>query len=246
MMNNKIIAMILLLVICLGFSVPACAAMPDRLVDDADLLTASEEQLLTEKLNAVSDKYEVDVVIVTTQSVGNMSLERYSERYGVGNGKDAVVLLVAMESRDVAITTSGICKQAIGENERDDILDTVSGNLTIGEYADAFEDYITECDHYIDIEINGVPYQSVVLKYLGISLAVGLITALIATGIMASKLRSVRPKVGASDYVKAGSLNVTLSRDMFLYRRVDRRAKPKQSSGGSHGSSGNGHSSRKF
>ena len=42
------------------------------------------------------------------------------------------------------------------------------------------------------------------------------------------------------------SLNVTVSRDMFLYRKVDRRAKPKSSGGSSSGSSGSNHGSRKF
>ena len=77
-----------------------------------------------------------------------------------------------------------------------------------------------------------------------ISLAVGFVIAFIATAVMRSKLKSVRPKSGAADYVKEGSFRLTRSNDFFLYRTVSRVAKPKDngshrsSSGRSHGGGG--------
>ena len=50
----------------------------------------------------------------------------------------------------------------------------------------------------------------------------------ITTGIMRSQLKSVRRKNSASDYVRDGSFKVTNSRDIFLYRKVDRRQRPKE------------------
>jgi len=50
---------------------------------------------------------------------------------------------------------------------------------------------------------------------------------------MKGQLKSVRFKSAASDYTKAGSMNVTESRDLFLYRTVSRREKPRENSGGS-------------
>ena len=67
------------------------------------------------------------------------------------------------------------------------------------------------------------------------AMIIGLVIALIVTGIMRSKLKSVRHKVAASDYVRPGSMHVTVRRDFYLYRTVSRRPKPK-SSGGSSGS----------
>ena len=40
-------------------------------------------------------------------------------------------------------------------------------------------------------------------------------------------------KAAAKDYVKSGSLKLTEQKDLFLYRRVDRREKSESRSGGS-------------
>ena len=44
---------------------------------------------------------------------------------------------------------------------------------------------------------------------------------------MKSKLKTVRFQAAASNYMKNGSLNITESRDLFLYNTVTRTAKPK-------------------
>ena len=47
------------------------------------------------------------------------------------------------------------------------------------------------------------------------------------TGIMRGQLKSVGMKSNAADYVRNGSLQVTERKDFFMYRKVDRREKPK-------------------
>lgn len=47
------------------------------------------------------------------------------------------------------------------------------------------------------------------------------------TGIMRGQLKSVGMKSNAADYVRKGSMQVTERNDFFLYRKVDRREKPK-------------------
>ena len=70
----------------------------------------------------------------------------------------------------------------------------------------------------------------------------GLIVALIATAIMRSKLKSVRHKYQAVDYVRPGSMNVTVAREIFLYHHVSRTPRPKDSDSGTHfSSSGRSH-----
>ncbi len=49
----------------------------------------------------------------------------------------------------------------------------------------------------------------------------------LVTGIMRGQLKSVGFKSNASDYVRKGSFKVTERNDFFLYRKVDRREKPK-------------------
>ena len=46
------------------------------------------------------------------------------------------------------------------------------------------------------------------------------------------KLKTVRRQAEAAEYVKTGSMKVTQSRDLFLYKHIDRHAKPKESTSG--------------
>ena len=67
-------------------------------------------------------------------------------------------------------------------------------------------------------------------------LVIGLVLALIITGVMRGKLKSVRSQRAAANYVRQGSMNVTQSYELFLYKTVQRRERPKSSSSGSSGS----------
>ena len=67
-----------------------------------------------------------------------------------------------------------------------------------------------------------------------------IITAMIIMMILCSQLKSVKMEKGAVNYVRPGSMNVTQSRDSYLYSTVSRTAKPKDSGSSTHTSSGGG------
>ena len=85
------------------------AATPPRLVDDAKLLTSYEKTELLSYLNEISEKHGMDIVIVTVNSLGGKSPRAFADEYYDHNGyrEDGVLLLVAMNSRDYWISTSG-------------------------------------------------------------------------------------------------------------------------------------------
>lgn len=80
-----------------------------RVVDAADLLTASEERLLTAKLAALETHEGAQFVVVTTPSLGTQSIDDYSIglarawRLGSKERNDGVMLLVAPKERRVRI-----------------------------------------------------------------------------------------------------------------------------------------------
>ena len=80
-----------------------------------------------------------------------------------------------------------------------------------------------------------MPKEPFSIVYLGVALVIGLVTALIVTGVMKGQLKSVAPQRDATDYVRQGSMNVTRSNDFYLYSTVSKSAKPKNedNSGGS-------------
>ena len=67
--------------------------------------------------------------------------------------------------------------------------------------------------------------------------SLALITALIVTGVMKSRLKSVAPQRDATSYVRQGSMKLTNQRDLYLYREVHRTERPKESSSSDSGGS---------
>ena len=256
-MKRRFFAVILALVLCLSLSVSAFAAnaMP-RLVDAADLLTAEEEVALLEKLDEISTRQGMDVVVVTTNTLGGKSPMAYADDFYDynGYGTDGVLLLVSMEDRDWWISTSGFGITAFTDAGIEYIGEQFVWELGEGYYADAFNIFAEKCDQFITQAKTGEPYDSGNLPEepfdplftLIVGLVIGFVVALIATAIMRYKLKSVRSKYQAADYVRPGSLNVTDAREIYLYRNLVRIPKPKDtgssthrsSSGSSHGGGG--------
>lgn len=257
-MKKRIEMILITLLICLAMSFPVFAAgeLP-RLVDDADLLTNSEESELLELLDEISERQEVDVVVVTVDSLDGESPMAFADDfydyngYGFGANADGVLLLVSMEDRDWYISTTGYGITAFTDAGLDYIADAFLSDLSEGEYLDAFKTYAGLCDTFISQAKTGNPYDVGNMpkesfhigKNIAISFGIGIVLALIITGVMAGQLKSVRKQAAADKYIKRDSMKVTQSSDLFLYKHTERHAKPKESSSGGHGGSSTHHSS---
>lgn len=246
-MKRRLVLILLAVMICSWLSCPVSAAGRNtRLVDQAELLDASEQADILNELNAVSQKHQVDLVIVTTDMISPKSPQQYADDffdyngYGYGSERDGVLLLISMEDSDWWISTSGYGITALTDAGIEYIGEQITPDLSIGDYAYAFQRYIELCDEFIAAARNGRPYDTqnlpkepfdIVLTIL-FSVVIGFTVAFIATAVMKGQLKSIRSQRGAVNYVKAGSLNVSEVQDMFLYRDVTRRSKPQSSSGG--------------
>ena len=71
------------------------------------------------------------------------------------------------------------------------------------------------------------------VRSLLVSVGIGLFAALIVTGSMKGKLKTVRAQTAADQYVKPGSMNITERREMFLYSQIRRQKRETKKSGGS-------------
>lgn len=240
-MKKRILLLALVLVMCIWAAVPAFAMQADRVRDRAGLLTDSAHDSLEDELAEIFTQYRVEVMVVTVESCDGLSWEEYAKqayRTYLGTGTDGILLLIDMDENDrgLQIYSENLGSDAVGTYEIEQIGDAIAPYLTNGEYAKAFDIYADECARYIDVAINGEPYNPFAILIL--SLIVGAVTALIVTGVMKRKLKSVRAQRDADNYVRPGSMKVTVSREFFLYRTVSRRPKPKPSSGSSSGGGG--------
>lgn len=239
----------ILAVLCLfaGPMLPVSAAggLP-RVVDMAGLLSDSEGSDLADMLDEISERQQVDIVVVTADSLEGYSVVSYADDfydengYGFGEERDGILLLISMEERECGISTTGYGITAITDAGREYISEVFVADLSAGDYAAAFTDYAQLCDAFITQARNGEPYDIDNLPqepfgFAG-SLAAALVTAfilsLIVTGIMRGQLKTVQSQSAADSYIKQGSMQLTKKNDLFLYRHVDRRKKEEKSSSG--------------
>lgn len=215
-----------------------------RLVDSANLLTDSEEAMLLEKLDSISETYQVDVIAAFVPSTEGYPADWYAEYfydengYGYGPGRDGVLLLVAMAEREYRILANGFAAQAISPEDSNFIGEWIVSDLTSGDYVEAVLSFAEECTYEIDGELYGFPFDFG--GTLLFSLIVGLIAAWISTAVMKGKLKSVSRQTAAGEYTRQGSMQLTVSNDYFLYRTVNRQKKESNSSGPSRGSRSSG------
>lgn len=243
-MKKQALSLFLALMLCTALVMPAFAAN-GYLWDDAELLSGSEASALQRELAELGEDFDADIVIVTVETTGQYDPEEYIElfydenAYGQGSDRAGVMLLVAMEEREYMILSNGWCSDAISPNRIDSIVNAMQEDMRDGDYAEAFETFLEECRYYLDGHRNGFPFRFG--QNLLIALIAGLAVALIVTGIMRSKLKSVRKQHTANQYIRSGSMQVTRATDLYLYSNVTRVRKV-QSSGSTGSRSGGGRS----
>lgn len=256
---KKFLASITAFLIALTMAMPVMAEdSSDRVVDEADVLTDSEEKKLKKLVDEISERQEFDIVILTLDNLGGKNAVDYADDYFDYNGYryDGIIFLISMDERDWVLSACGYGIEAFTDAGRNYISDQFIDDLKDGNYYDAFYTFAELCDDFINQADNGKPYDVgnlpkgdfPILKYILIALGVGFVISGIINISLRAQLKSVRPKNQAADYVVPGSMHVTNSSDMYLYSKVS-KAPRAQSSGGGGGStthrssSGRSHSS---
>ncbi len=241
---KRVFSILFALVLLIALAAPVLAAEAPLLYDGADLLSEEQERDLLPWLEEISDAYGVDVVVAAVDSTEGYGADRYVELwydeygYGRGSDRDGVLLLVAMAEREYRILSNGFAARAITSGDIDRIAESIAEELSAGEFAEAFLEFAWHCEYELGSEDRNQSFQ--LGQNLLISLAIGLVAAAIVTGILCGQLKSVRSRRGAEEYARPGSMHLTRSGDLFLYRTVDRRRRPQQSSSHAGRSGGGG------
>ena len=237
----------------------------DYVVDNADLLTQTEENELSEKLQDISDELQFDVVVVTTNSIGSKTVTEYADDYfdyngyGRGSNNDGALFLVDMGDRKWAISTSGYGIEAIVDSALDDMEEEIVPYLKSGDYDGAFNEFADLTYDIVNDAKNGKSYSNSTTsttknhKNIGTNLivafSIGAGISLIIILVYRSKLKPVKFQKEAKEYIVPGSFNLRRSDDVFLYFNITKVPIPKNndsddsgsfhssSSGSSHGGS---------
>lgn len=251
--------MMILTAFLLGFVlVIPVYAHPSRLVDDADIFTDAEEAELVAMLDRFSTENVFDMVAVTVDSLDGEDAEDYADDYfdyngyGMGENYDGALFLISMEERQWHISTCGYGIAAISDNDLYYMEDEIVPYLSSGDYVGAVENFAALCAGFVkQAKSAGVVYGQTESEGMGIvmavlvSLIVGFLFAFIPMLVMKSKMKSVRVRNEAADYMDRGSRRITRSHDRFLYHTINRVYTPKQETSSTHtSSSGRSHGGR--
>lgn len=246
--KNRIVAALLTLLAVVILMAPAVTADAEgdlmRIVDWAELLSDTEEAELSDMLDEVSERQQVDVVVVTVDSFEGQSAMEYADDfwdyngYGFGAEHDGILFIMSMGERDWYISTEGFGITAVTDAGREYMSEKFRPYLSDGEYAEAFRIFAEECDDYITQARTGEPYDvdnipTEPFSHVGailIAVVAGFVIALVVTGIMRLGLHSVHSRSAADSYIKGGGLRLTREHELFLYKNVTHKERPKEES----------------
>ena len=263
---KKLFSVLIGLLLVTALVLPAFASQNPLVVDEADLLSDYEEQLLTATLEEISAKLEMDVVALTVNSTGSKSAMEFADDfydyngYGQGENHDGVILLIDMGDRAYWISTTGYAITAITDYSIEMIGDDIVPYMSDGDYYEAYNQYALLVDDLVTSAKNGSIYdwnntyygygdydygdsyyegssESDPITRVGTAVIVAAVISLIIVLMVAKSYKPVAFNRSAANYLNSGSLNVTGSYDRFLYNHVTSRRRVEQSSSGHSGGS---------
>ena len=248
-MKNKVIIVlcfVLLFVFCVSAQSP-------HVVDDADLLSQQEYIALEEKANSLSDTYQLDIVILTVDSIGEKSAQDFADdyydnnNYGVGPSYSGILLLISMEYRDFAFSTCGNAIDILDDSSFDSLEAAMLPHLASERYYSGFQAYLNQLETTLENHAsqNTLTVEKVLLRLL-IAFVIGAGVAGIVLLIMRGCMNTAKQQSGASGYLKDNSFDLFRCQDLYLYSRTSRVRKDSGSSGSSthRSSSGRSHGGR--
>ena len=228
---KKLFTALLVLSLALGLSAGALAAddhiLNESREDMADFFSDEELDTLNDRAEEIWEDLGVGVYFVLTDDTDGMSTGDYSEWYYLEHDfipVDAIVMIANLAENETKVYADGdICLDKLTVEDLNDMKAAYDENETYGG------------------GVHG--YLNVVEKKLGfnpgaallIAAIVGLVAAVVVVLILRGQLKTVRAQRGAADYTRPGSMQITSRYENFLYRTVDRTAKPKDNGGSGSG-----------
>jgi uncharacterized protein len=230
--------LLLLPIVLLLFSVQVFAG--DHIVDNAELLSASEKAELIKLMDTIATAYKFDLVIVTETDIGNTSPSVYANDFfdNNGYGADGCLFLRVMGTRDYWFSTSGRGIKILNTFAADKLESDTVKFFDGDNYYAAFGAFIQAWDKFLSLEAKGRSYNffsqwHIVLMI--ISWLIAIVIGCVVVYIWKRGMNTAKLQTQAAAYVVSGSLNFTSKKESLLFSKTN---KIPRSSGGSSSSLG--------
>lgn len=254
-MKRRIVSLLLALCLFGLFVGSAYAASEPQLsyvTDDAGLLQEPQLQQLEQMAHTIAERYAVGVYIVTVPDYQELDPAGvYEAAYGIyhayslgeGPQRNGIILLLSMAGRDYALFRYGEqAAYAFNDYGVEKLEETFLDNFGNNDWNGGFEDFLRECDRYLEKAASGKPVRESPVPRILISWAIALVIAAVVCAVLKGQMKTVRKSTSAATY--GGNLGLTEQFDQFTHRTETRRKIESNKSSG--GESHSGGSSGKF
>lgn len=221
-----------------------------RIVDNANILSESYKQSLSQEIKKIQEELQTDFVVLTTNTLDGKSTRYYAadyydyNGYGIGDKYSGAIFLIYIDPEGLnneanyVFTGSEISRF---DNRFETLDNAIVTPLRAHNYDAAVQAFLNEFEYYHHW------YSNIRLFPILIGLIIGVIGGFIRLGSLKKKMKTVLPAVSAKNYLVDGSYDLRTMNEVFVRSAITKT--PRQTSrssggGGGHfsGSSGISHS----
>lgn len=236
------------------FAVPAYAESGTYVFDEVGVLSSSEFQTLEQQGADYADKYGIGVYIEFTDTMnGNMNptsserneygrQEYLQKGLGVGSGKNGIIVIVAVQSRDYVTVKhfSDSSQDPFSDSAVDALEGQYTEELSSNDWYDAAREYYKIAGEQMEYFVTtGKQWTepdpiSLLLKILA-TLGIPAVVAFGVVGGDKRAMKTAREATEASNYLDRASFQLTVSNDQFVNTTMAVTPLPEKSEGGGGG-----------
>lgn len=127
--------------------------------DNASLLTAGEAQELSERAGRLSEYWNMDFGVVTTDDAQGKTSREYADdfydtHFDTSDGRGGVLYLIDMDNREIYLSTCGQAIRYLTDERIGRILDRAYEKIADGDYYGTFDAFFTATEEYLE---KGIP-----------------------------------------------------------------------------------------
>lgn len=212
-----------------------------RVFDAADLLTQDEINQLNNTATTLSNTYNLDIIIVTTDDAEGKTSRAYADDFyddhdfGVGSNNDGILFLLDMDNQEVYISAAGLGSQYLTDGRKETVLDLVFDNgLSDGDYYGAIKGFLSGTEDYL---ASGLPTDPADKEKAANTLSSTEIIASLLAGSFASLIfyfttksrYKMKNPVKPSTHRDNSVLALTVEKDVLVDTETTERVIPKSS-----------------
>ena len=153
MKKIKLFLMMLCLcgVLVTGFDVSAQA---NWVYDQADLLTAQEEEEIQKQAEIMQETWKMNFVIVTTDDAEGKTSREYADDFYDALHPEEDGILYLMDNREIYMSTTGLAIRYMTDDRIDSVLDVAFLYVADSDYSRTFKAFLNESEYYLN---QGIP-----------------------------------------------------------------------------------------